>query len=200
MLPAKRRELVLPTHSPEKKLCVAFFDADNTLRETHSKKRSPHGRHDVLIYRHAVDKLRALSEAGWLLAIVSNQAGISLGYISEAEVEDAMQETISQFAAFGAIFGYYDFAEKYDENRKPGTEMAWRLERKLHQVKRKIDWQQSIMVGDAAWKKGNDLRPDGAPGDDHSDSDRLFAENIALKHPGFGFFHPRDFFGRQIIL
>ncbi len=74
--------------------------------------------------------------------------------------------------------------------------MAWRLERKLHQLKRKIDWQQSFMVGDAAWKKARDLQPDGSPGNDHSDSDRLFAENIALKHPGFGFFHPRDFFGK----
>ncbi|EKD81952.1 MAG: hypothetical protein ACD_39C01552G0001, partial [uncultured bacterium] len=61
MLPEKRRELVLPAHTLEKNLCVAFFDADNTLRETHSKKSSPHGRHDVIIYRHAADKLAALS-------------------------------------------------------------------------------------------------------------------------------------------
>ncbi|PKL45994.1 MAG: hypothetical protein CVV42_18015 [Candidatus Riflebacteria bacterium HGW-Riflebacteria-2] len=196
MLPQKRRELVLPANCNEKKLCVAFFDADNTLRETHSKKRSPHGRHDVLIFRQAADKLRALSDAGWLLAIVSNQAGISLGHIAAAEVEEAMQETIRQFAELGAVFGYYDYAEKYDENRKPACEMAWRLERKLHQHKRRIDWQQSFMVGDAAWKKARDLQPDGSPGEDHSAADRMFAENIALKHPGFGFFHPRDFFGK----
>lgn len=196
MLPQKRRELVLSTCGTSRKLCVAFFDADRTLRQTRSKKCSPHGRHDVLIYRYAADKLRKLSEAGWVLAIVSNQAGIELGYVSIAEVEDAMQETLRQFAALGAIFNYYDYAEKYDENRKPGSEMAWRLERKLHQVKYEIDWQQSYMVGDAAWKKGSDLQPDGSLGSDHSNSDRLFAENIAMKHLGFKFFHPRDFFGK----
>lgn len=196
MLPKQRRKLVLPMHGTSRELCVAFFDADHTLRQTRSKKCSPHGRHDVMIYRHAADKLRKLSEDGWLLAIVSNQAGIELGYVSIAEVEDAMQETMRQFAALGAVFNYYDYAEKYDENRKPDTEMAWRLERKLQQVKYKINWQQSYMVGDAAWKKGKDLQPDGSLGCDHSDSDRLFAENIAMKHPGFGFFHPRDFFGK----
>ncbi|MBU1107105.1 MAG: HAD-IIIA family hydrolase [Candidatus Riflebacteria bacterium] len=199
MVPEKRRSLILPAHNSEKVLCVGFFDADSTLREAHSKKSSPHGKHDVMIYRHAAEKLRALSEAGWLLAIVSNQAGISLGYITKAEVEEAMQETIREFAALGAIFGYYDYAENYDENRKPANEMAWRLERKLHQVKRKINWKDSFMVGDAAWKKGHDLQPDGSPGDDHADSDRRFAENIALRHPGFGFFHPRDFFGKQSV-
>jgi HAD superfamily hydrolase (TIGR01662 family) len=136
----------------------------------------------------------ALSQQGFLLAIASNQAGITNGYISFAEVEEAFQETLRKFADMGIVFNYYDFAEEKDENRKPGVEMAWRLERKLNYLGRKIDWPRSFMVGDAGWKKGKDLRPDGSMGTDHSSSDRLFAENIARRHAGFAFFYANDFF------
>ena len=51
------------------------------------------------------------------------------------------------------------------------------------------------MVGDAAYKRKVDLQPNGKPGTDHSNSDRLFAENIAITHKGFKFYHPNDFFG-----
>lgn len=173
---------------------MAFFDADNTLRFTRSKKPSPHGRHDVILIRETFRKLRELAENGYFLAIVSNQAGIEQGYISYQEVEEAFQETLRQFSEQRIIFNYYDFAEKKDDDRKPETGMAFRLERKLKLAGHDIDWQNSFMVGDAGWKKGRDFRPDGSPGTDHSSSDRLFAENLARKHSGFLYFHAANFF------
>lgn len=192
--PEKRRKLLLTANLNQKVLPVAFFDADNTLRFTRSGKPSPHGRHDVELFRQCRNKLLELGRQGFLLAIVSNQAGITNGYISFNEVEEAFQETLRRFFDQGIVFHYYDFADKKDENRKPDTGMAWRLERKLNYAGRKIDWQKSFMVGDAGWKKGKDLRPDGRMGTDHSSSDRLFAENIAKRHAGFTFFHANDFF------
>lgn len=185
---------MLPTNATGRELPVAFFDADNTLRETRSGKPSPHGRHDVVINQKAFARLKELYENGYLLAIVSNQAGIELGMISAAQVEEAMQETMRLLTRDEICFHYYDYADLRDKNRKPETEMAWRLERKLHLAGYSINWNKSFMVGDAAWKKGHDLQPDGTPGDDHANSDRRFAENIAIKHPGFGFYHPREFF------
>lgn len=194
MLPSKRRKLILPDKPLPELVKVAFFDADRTLRVTHSRKRSPQGQQDVKILTQAFPALKKLYERDYLLAIVSNQAGIGLGIITEAEVEDAMQETIRQFASKSIYFSYYDFAKYYDNNRKPELEMAWRLEHKLKLAGKGINWPESFMVGDAAWQKGKDLRPDGQPGTDHSNSDRLFAENIAKKHPGFRFFHPENFY------
>lgn len=192
--PERRRTLLLTTNATGRSLPVAFFDADNTLRKTRSGKPSPHGRHDVIVFKETFKRISELQAQGYLLAIVSNQAGIELGMISDHEVEEAIQETLRIFAENGIFFNYYDYADQRDNNRKPDTEMAWRLERKLHLAGLKINWQTSFMVGDAAWKKGHDNQPDGTPGHDHANSDRRFAENIALKHPGFGFFHPRHFF------
>lgn len=192
--PNKRRTLLLPQNATGMLVPVAFFDADNTLRKTRSGKPSPHGRHDVIVYRQTFSQIQELQQKGYLLAIVSNQAGIELGLISLKEVEEAMQETLRIFAENDIFFNYYDFADRRDENRKPDTQMAWRLERKMHLKNCRIDWARSIMVGDAAWKKDRDLEPDGNPGADHASSDRRFAENIAIKHPGFTFFHPKHFF------
>ena len=194
LVPEKRRSLILPADLAGRHLRVAFFDADNTLRESHSGKPSPHGRADLLVRSHCCARLLRLAGDGYLLAIVSNQAGIKLGHIGIGEVEEAMQATLQAFAARGIFFNYYDFAEFYNEDRKPEPGMAWRLERQLQLSGYTIDWAGSFMVGDAGWKRGKEQCPDGRPGTDHSNSDRLFAENIALKHPGFGFFHPVDFF------
>ncbi|HNX75390.1 MAG TPA: HAD-IIIA family hydrolase [Candidatus Rifleibacterium sp.] len=193
-VPEKRRSLILPADLAGRHLRVAFFDADNTLREARSGKPSPHGRADLLIRAKCCERLLQLASEGYLLAIVSNQAGIKLGHISMSEVEEAMQATVQAFAARGIIFNYYDFAELYNEDRKPEPGMAWRLERQLQLAGYTIDWPGSFMVGDAGWKRGKEQCPDGRPGSDHSNSDRLFAENIALKYPGFRFFHPVDFF------
>lgn len=192
--PEKRRSLMLTPNLSGTLVPVAFFDADSTLRFTRSGRPSPHGRHDVELIKSSFKRLRKLAEEGFLLAIVSNQAGIANGYISFAEVEEAFQETLRQFYSRDIVFNYYDFAEKRDENRKPDAGMAWRLERKLKLFGKEIDWSKSFMVGDAGWKKGRDFLPDGRPGNDHSSSDRLFAETVALKHAQFEFFHAQDFF------
>ncbi len=192
--PEKRRKVILTANLTEKSIPVAFFDADNTLRCTRSKKPSPHGRHDVILIRETFRKLRELAEKAYFLAIVSNQAGIEQLHTSYPEVEEAFQETLRQFSEQGVIFNYYDFAEKKDNDRKPETGMALRLERKLKLVGHDIDWQNSFMVGDAGWKKDRDFRPDGSPGTDHSSSDRLFAENLAREHPGFLYFHAATYF------
>ncbi len=193
-LPEKRRSLILPAITAGRTVRIAFFDADNTLRHARSGKPSPHGKADLVVHHSCFCKLKELSEAGFLLAVVSNQAGIELGHISRAEVEEAMQETLRIFADKGIQFNYYDYAELYNDDRKPEAGMAWRLERQLQMAGFSVNWAESFMVGDAAWKRGHDCRPDGTPGEDHSNSDRRFAETIALKHPGFGFFHPADFF------
>jgi bifunctional polynucleotide phosphatase/kinase len=195
-LPDKRRTLVLPAIiCADSPVPVAFFDADQTLRKSKTHKPSPEGAEDCIVFEECADKLKELSHKGYILAIVSNQAGVGLGKVSKEQVESAMQETIGIFSNHKVFFNYYDYADKYDNYRKPNIGMAKHLETELKAQGYELDWNASFMVGDAAYKRGKDLQPNGEPGRDHSNADRLFAENITKTHKGFKFYYALDYFG-----
>ena len=195
-LPEKRRTLLLPADlSADRPVPVAFFDADQTLRKSKSHRPSPEGAEDCIVFEEGTEKLLELANKGYILAIVSNQAGVGLGKISKEKVEGAMQATMAFYAKQGAFFNYYDYADKYDSYRKPNIGMAKHLESELRAQGYELDWNSSFMVGDAAYKRGRDTQPDGKPGRDHSNADRLFALNIAKEHKGFKFHYALDYFG-----
>ena len=174
---------------------IAFFDADSTLRVAPSGKPSANGPTDVAILPMLSEKLKKLRDDGYLLAVASNQAGIAAGFVTFDTANGAMRFALSQLSRLGVQFHYYDFAEANDDNRKPDIGMARRLAGKIEQeLGRKVDWDHTIMVGDSAWKKGVDVEPDGTPGEDVSNADRLFAENMAKAFGGVTFAHPRNFF------
>ena len=195
-IPNTRRKLVLNGLLDGIDLLkVAFFDADSTIRVSKLGTPSPASKpENILILPDIEQKLRKLMLERYVLAIVSNQAGVSLGYTTLEDADITMAATLKLLKEKKVFFNYYDFADKYDENRKPKIGMALRLEDKLQKLGIQIDWANSFMVGDAAWKRGKDNRPDGKIASDHSNSDRLFAENIAKIHSGFKFYHPTDYF------
>ncbi len=176
------------------KVKVAFFDADSTLRR--NKKGGPFVRNpgDVKILKGVAEKLRELNDQGYLVAIVSNQLGVTTGQLSFKQADQNLLQTVMLLREEGAIVHYFDFAESKNFNRKPEGGMADNLERVLamdfpEPNPVKIDWKNSFMVGDAAYMKG-ELRPDKTKGNDHTNADRLFAEGIEVK-----FEEPRYFFG-----
>lgn len=177
-------------------VAVAFFDADSTLRISKSGSPSANGPSDYIVLPNVAAKIRELNAQGYLVAIVSNQAGIP-EMVSMAVADGAFYNMTQELAGAGAVIHYYDFAENKDQFRKPETGMASRLEENL---RRKfgdgfsLDKRRSFMVGDSAYaaasKKGpGEVRPDGRPGFNHSNADRLFAENY-----GIPFHEPQDFF------
>jgi DNA 3'-phosphatase len=184
-----------PTRRPGEtlKIPVAFFDADSTLRVTQSGTPTPNSPDDFAVLPNVEEKIAELNRRGYFVAIVSNQGGVP--EITSLEAADSALFNLQKKVKQGdAEIHYFDFAEHEDKNRKPGIEMAKRLETKL--IDRfnddgpvRIDWKNSIMVGDAAYKKG-ETRPDGRPGKDFNNSDRLFAEALGIK-----FIEPADFFG-----
>lgn len=176
------------------KVKIAFFDADSTLRVAPSGSVSANGPTDVAILPLMTAKLQKLQADGYLLAVVSNQAGIAAGYVTFDTANGALRHALSQLSRLGVQFHYYDFAEANDENRKPDLGMARRLAAKVEELGKKVDWDSTIMVGDSAWKKGVDVEPDGTPGEDVSNADRLFGENMAKTFGGVKFYHPRNFF------
>lgn len=194
--PTTRRELserfTPPATGPVK---IAFFDADSTLRVAPSGAPAANSATDVALLPMLEEPMQRTERDGYLLAIVSNQGGVPK-YLTLDQAEAAMQMTVCGLASRGIAIHYYDYAETYDENRKPEIGMAKRLAETVQKkFGRDIDWANTIMVGDSAWKKGVDSEPDGRPGDDPSNSDRMFAENLRKTYGGVTFHHARDYFG-----
>jgi DNA 3'-phosphatase len=173
---------------------VAFFDADSTLRVAISGSPTPNTPTDYVLLPMVHEAIRNLAERGYLIVIVSNQGGIPQ-YTTLGSADQALYNLSRDLWNSGAVVHYYDFAENGDGDRKPGIGMALRLEEKLRAVGLEIDKEKSFMVGDSAYKKAirgqpADMRPDGRPGFNFSNSDRFFAENY-----GIDFYEPQHFFG-----
>lgn len=182
------------------KIKVAFFDADSTLRVSKVPGSfSATSPDDVMILPHMAQALRKIEEENYLIYIVSNQGGVSAGESNCETAEKALQYAIELVKKDGGIIHGYDFAENYDDSRKPEIGMAIKLELVLKHVfgnEASIDKTNSLMVGDSAFKKGVDFKkpgPDGdwvvatandegaVPGTHFSNSDRLFAKNYGIK-------------------
>lgn len=170
---------------------VAFFDADSTLRVSLSGSVSANGEKDVMLLPFVARRIAELNEKGYLIMIVSNQGGVGKGIIPIETADKALKYTADLITAENpnATIHYIDFADQDDNFRKPSTGMADNLAAALAKKKLKIDWYNSFMVGDSAYKAG-DIKPDGEPGTHFSNSDRLFAENLDID-----FYEPNRFFG-----
>lgn len=187
-----RRELSFKCPSTKGPIRVAFFDADSTLRVSKMGAVTANTVDDVDILPFAAGAIRARTKEGFLVAIVSNQGGVAAGKTTLEVAEGALLTTVRKLGELGAQVNYFDFAEGDNEDRKPGTGMATRLEETLQtKCGRGIDKKLSTMTGDSGFKKDVDKdNAKGEPDDDFSNSDRLFAENF-----GIAFAEPKDAFG-----
>lgn len=179
-----RRQFLTRNFKLESKfLKVAFFDADDTIRKTKSGKPAPDGPEDVALLPGIAKKIKKLNEAGYLVVLVSNQAGVQYGKSIE-NIDLAFLETIRLLRLEGAEVNYYDFAERNDVYRKPKTGMYDTLRAILKAElgsKVEIDKRKSFMVGDAAGQLEG-------PKKKRFDSDIKFAQNL-----GIAFFEAKKF-------
>jgi len=193
----ERRTLVQPytVVQNDSSIAVAIFDADGTLRPALGPGAPVNSPNQVVLLPDVAAKIRELNAKNYFVAIASNQAGIPR-HARFDHVEAALARTVELLAAEGAVVHYFDFAEHWDENRKPRAGMGVRIEEfLLRNYGKPVDRARSMMVGDAAWAgevKGSppELRPDGRPGFNHSNADRKFAENF-----GISFVEAAEFFG-----
>lgn len=189
---ARRRFLDEGFVKVDDRVKVAFFDVDSTLRVSLSGSVSANHPKDVLLLPFVAQKIAELKRQGYLIALVSNQGGVASGHVTIQEADQALLYTTELLKEQDpeAVVHYYDFAEASDEFRKPETGMAKLLEQQLKERALTIDWSESFMVGDSAYKRGVDTEPSGLPGIHFSNSDRIFAEKLKIR-----FFDPTDFFG-----
>jgi D-glycero-D-manno-heptose 1,7-bisphosphate phosphatase len=95
----------------------------------------------------ALDALRALAEAGFRTLVVSNQAGIARGAMTEADLEQVHAKMLDDVAhAGGRIDGIYYCPHNWDEGcdcRKPRPGMLFAAQRDHH-----LDLTRIAFVGD----------------------------------------------------
>ncbi|KAL1636448.1 DNA kinase/phosphatase Pnk1 [Diplodia intermedia] len=170
---------------------IAIFDFDATLIKTASGKKFARDATDWQWWHASVPTaLRRLYDQGYLIAIVSNQSGISLKSNSSKapkadlkRLSDFKAKATAILAQLGLSINIYAATAK-DEFRKPRPGM-WRQllhDNGLEDAPGAVDLEQSLFVGDAAGRSGGTTK-------DFSCSDRDFAANI-----GIPFHTPEEYF------
>ncbi|MBI5904468.1 MAG: HAD family hydrolase [Deltaproteobacteria bacterium] len=111
---------------------IVFLDRDGTLIEETGYLRDPAA---VRILPGAVEGLRRLAGKGYLLAVVSNQAGLARGKFTREEMDSVHRAFLSAFRKEGVAFDAWEYCPHHPEGvvpelrvacpcRKPGTAMA----------------------------------------------------------------------------
>lgn len=135
-----------------------FLDRDGTLLRLVSYLHEPDR---VRLYAGVGPALRALSQAGARLVVVTNQSGVARGYFSEAEVRSVHRRMNQLLMAEGVRLDAIEICPHHPDFgapcacRKPGPAMLQRAARKLG-----IDLKRSWTVGDSL----SDLRAGRAAG------------------------------------
>lgn len=125
---------------------AAFVDRDGTIIHERDYLSEPAG---VELLPGAVEGLRALQEAGYVIVVVTNQSGIARGLYDEAAYEAVQRRLIAMLAERGIVVaGSYhcphhpDFSGACD-CRKPAPGLFLRAIREHH-----LDPARSLFIGD----------------------------------------------------
>ncbi|MDP7004755.1 MAG: HAD family hydrolase [Phycisphaerales bacterium] len=128
---------------------AVFLDRDGTIIDNQGDLGNPE---DVTVIEGVAEALSSLSKAGWLLIVVTNQAGVARGVFTENDIKQ-VHDRIDQFV--GPIDKYY-----YCCHHPEGVLEEWRgdhhwrkpapgmLEQAIEDFD--IDINASWMVGDTA--------------------------------------------------
>lgn len=123
---------------------AVFVDRDGTILEERHYLRNPA---EVALVPGAVEALRLLRRAGFLLFVVSNQSGLGRGLITAAEHDAVHRRFLDLLAEAGVAPDDVRYCPHAPEAqcacRKPSTGMLpgdWHGE--------SVDWRQSVVIGD----------------------------------------------------
>jgi D-glycero-D-manno-heptose 1,7-bisphosphate phosphatase len=129
---------------------AVFLDRDGTLIEEVHYLAAPK---QVRLIPGAADAVRKLNDAGVLVVVVTNQAGVARGYFPESRVAEVHARLSELLAAHGARIDAYFYCPHHPEGagayrvacecRKPKPGMLLTAARELD-----IDLARSWMIGD----------------------------------------------------
>jgi D-glycero-D-manno-heptose 1,7-bisphosphate phosphatase len=121
---------------------AVFMDRDGTLMEEVHYCGDPA---KVKVFPGVSDALRRLKEAGFLLAIVTNQAGIGRSIITEAQYRAVHAELLHQLGdgLIDAAYFCADVPDMASRRRKPEPGMVLEAAEELA-----VDLSRSFFIGD----------------------------------------------------
>lgn len=130
---------------------AVFMDRDGTINKDAGYT---HLTSELEFLPHVPEAIRAFNDAGQLVIVISNQAGIARGYFTAEQVDLFHAEMNRRLQAFGAHIDAFYFCPHHPEGsvaeltitcecRKPGTAL-------FHQACTEwpIDRKRSVMIGD----------------------------------------------------
>jgi D-glycero-D-manno-heptose 1,7-bisphosphate phosphatase len=127
---------------------AAFLDRDGTLNERPPEHRYVTSAAEFAWLPGAATGAARLAAAGYVLALVSNQRGVSLGLVDEGAlraIEIVIQRGLAQHGCSVEAFSYCPHDERARCScRKPRPGMILRLAAELD-----LDLQRSWMIGDS---------------------------------------------------
>ncbi|KAH7305986.1 polynucleotide kinase 3 phosphatase-domain-containing protein [Stachybotrys elegans] len=182
------------TDEPRARRKIAAFDLDSTLITTASGKKHAAGAMDWKWWDSRVpDRLRQLYQDDYQLAILSNQAGLTLHVDPKSKAPKASsQKRLGEFKQkCNAILSSLDLpvsiyaATERDIYRKPKTGMWKELCEDYDIPEDEVDLKNSFFVGDAGGRIARVASTGSgvaAAAKDFSCSDRNFAHNVGIEY------------------
>jgi D-glycero-D-manno-heptose 1,7-bisphosphate phosphatase len=128
---------------------LVFLDRDGTINEKAAEGRYITSPDDFRFLPGAREGLRLLTARGFRLAVTTNQRGIRLGHMTEADLEAIHHKMeLGLLDAGVRLDGVYHCPHDNGECecRKPGVGMLLRAQRKIPHT----SLERSIMIGDSA--------------------------------------------------
>ena len=130
-----------------------FIDLDGTLITTNSGRKFPIHSNDWKLLPNTLEAIKYFYNKGYKLIIVSNQGGISEGYLAEKvfinkiEAVCAKVEKLMKFKRNTIAYFYCKDMESY--NKKPNPGMAYEAA-----IEYELNLSESVMFGDFESDKG----------------------------------------------
>lgn len=126
---------------------TVLLDRDGTIIERPPQATYVSSPDEVRFLPGAREALAELASAGWRVLVLSNQAGIERGILSESDVEAVNAHVAAEVAATGGrIDGFYVCPHHWDTGcdcRKPEPGMLFQAQREHH-----FDLTRSFYLGD----------------------------------------------------
>lgn len=127
-----------------------FLDLDGTIVRPKNAREFPNAPNDYEYIPGILPKIKKYSDEGYVICIVTNQAGITAGHITYEFIEERLNlisQEIEQYIGASINYAYCPHFDNYD--RKPFPGMAYLMANKLD-----LDLGSSIMVGDSGDDRG----------------------------------------------
>ena len=132
---------------PDKSSPAIFLDRDGTINREIGYL-SDSGEFELL--PHALEGMKKFQDMGYRLVIVTNQAGIGLGYFTKQDFYQVNKKMLTEVSGAGILIDKIYFCpHSKAENcpcRKPETGLILRAEEELN-----IDLKNSFFIGDSPW-------------------------------------------------